>query len=163
VVPAQGTEGVSDPSLSLNSFFVAPNVWTKFSIRHLGVSYSEFLSYRTKRYQVRNESAKCFFAEFSKDPARYEAILRERTARRAAKCSFIEPFVDEGVVPKPEPVDENAIGPPECISNSQRSVRWCRGCQDRADVSAPAPDCDPVFGAGRMPSDEELRQMALDI
>jgi hypothetical protein len=23
-------------------------------------------------------------------------------------------------------------------------------------------DCDPVFGAGRMPTDSELRQMALD-
>jgi hypothetical protein len=25
-------------------------VWTKFSIRHPGVSYSEFLLYRAKRY-----------------------------------------------------------------------------------------------------------------
>jgi hypothetical protein len=30
-------------------------------------------------------------------------------------------------------------------------------------VSARTPDYDPVFGAGRMPSDEELCQMALDI
>jgi hypothetical protein len=27
----------------------------------------------------------------------------------------------------------------------------------------PRTDCDPVFGAGRMPTDGELRQMALDI
>jgi hypothetical protein len=30
-------------------------------------------------------------------------------------------------------------------------------------VSVRAPDYIPVFGAGRMPIDEELRQMALDI
>jgi hypothetical protein len=30
-------------------------------------------------------------------------------------------------------------------------------------VSARTPDYDPVFGAGRIPTDEELRQMALDI
>jgi hypothetical protein len=66
VVPAQGTEGASDPSLSLNSFFVAPNMWTKFRIRHPDVSYSEFLSYHVQCYQVRNEFAKRFFAEFSK-------------------------------------------------------------------------------------------------
>jgi hypothetical protein len=30
-------------------------------------------------------------------------------------------------------------------------------------VSGHAPDYDPVFGAGCMPSEEELRQMALDI
>jgi hypothetical protein len=78
VVPTQGAEGASDPPLSLNSFFVAPSVWTKFCIRHPGVSYSEFLSYRAQRYQVRNESAKHFFAEFSKDPAHRDAILRER-------------------------------------------------------------------------------------
>jgi hypothetical protein len=76
VVPAQGTEGASEPPLSLNSFFVAPIVWTKFSIRHLGVSYSEFLRYRTQCYWVQNESTKRFFVEFSKDPARIEAILR---------------------------------------------------------------------------------------
>jgi hypothetical protein len=90
-------------------------VWTKFSICHPGVSYSEFLSYRAKRYQIRNESAKRFFTEFSKDPSRRKAILRERAARRAAKRSLIDPFVDEGVVPKPEPVEEGAIGPPEYV------------------------------------------------
>jgi hypothetical protein len=115
VVPAQGTEGASDPSLSLNSFFVALNVWTKFSIRHPGVSYSEFLSYRAQRYRVRNESAKCFFAEFSKDPARRDAILREHAAQRAVKRSLIEPFVDEGVAPKSEPVEEGVIGPLEYV------------------------------------------------
>jgi hypothetical protein len=99
----------------LNSFFVAPNVWTKFSIHHPGVSYSEFLTYRARRYQIRNESAKRFFAEFSKDLARREAILKERTACRAAKRSLIDPFVDEGVVPKPEPVEEGVIGPPEYV------------------------------------------------
>jgi hypothetical protein len=113
VVPAQGTEGASDPPLSLNLFFVVPNVWTKFSIRHPGVSYPEFLTYRARRYQIRNESAKHFFANFSKDPARREAILKERATRRAAKRSLLDPFVDEGVVPKPEPVEEGVIGPPE--------------------------------------------------
>jgi hypothetical protein len=80
VVPAQRTEGASDLPFSLNSFFVAPNVWTKFSIRHPGVPYSEFLTYRARRYQIRNESAKRFFAEFSKNLARREAILKERAA-----------------------------------------------------------------------------------
>jgi hypothetical protein len=31
------------------------------------------------------------------------------------KRSLIEPFVDEGVVPKPEPVEEGVIGPPEYV------------------------------------------------
>jgi hypothetical protein len=115
MVPAQRTEGASDPPLPLNSFFVAPNVWSKFSIRHPGVSYSEFLSYYAKRYQVQNESAKRFFADFSKDHSRQEAILRERAARRVAKRSLIDPFVDKGVVPKPEPVEEGAIGPLEYV------------------------------------------------
>jgi hypothetical protein len=100
VVPAQGTEGASDPPLPLNSLFLAPNVWTKFSIRHPRVSYSDFLSYRAQRYRVRNESTKCFFAEFSKNLERHDAILRERAARRAAKHGSIEPFIDEGVVLK---------------------------------------------------------------
>jgi hypothetical protein len=30
-------------------------------------------------------------------------------------------------------------------------------------VSVRTPDYNPVFGVGRMPTDEELRQMALDI
>jgi hypothetical protein len=42
-------------------------------------------------------------------------ILKERAARRAAKRSLIEPFVDEGVVPKPEPVEEAVIGSPEYV------------------------------------------------
>jgi hypothetical protein len=90
-------------------------VWTKFSIRDPGVSYSEFLLYHAKRYQVRNEAAKRFFAEFSKDPSRREAILRERAARRAAKHNLTDPFVTEGIVPKPEPIEEGAIGPPEYV------------------------------------------------
>jgi hypothetical protein len=73
------------------------------------------LSYRAKRYQIQNEAAKHFFTEFSKDPSRREAILRERAARRVAKRSLTNPFVDEGVVPKPEPVEEGAIGPPEYV------------------------------------------------
>jgi hypothetical protein len=68
-----------------------------------------------KRYQVRNESAKRFFAEFSKDPSRREAILRERAARRAAKRSLIDPFVDEWVVPKLELIEEGAISPLEYV------------------------------------------------
>jgi hypothetical protein len=90
-------------------------VWTKFSIRHPGVSYSEFLLYHAKHYQVLNEAAKRFFVEFSKDPSRQEAILRERAARRAAKRNLIDPFVTEGIIPKLEPVEEAAIGPPEYI------------------------------------------------
>jgi hypothetical protein len=115
MAPAQRAEGASDPPLSLNSFFIASNVWTKFSIRHPGMSYSEFLLYRAKRYQVRNEAAKRFFAQFSKDPSRREAILRERAARRAAKSNLRDPFVTEGIVPKPEPVEEGALGPPEYV------------------------------------------------
>jgi hypothetical protein len=115
VAPAQRAEGASDPPFPLNSFFIAPNVWTKFSIRHPGVSYSKFLLYHAKRYQILNEAAKCFFAEFSKDPSRREAILRERAARWAAKRNLIDPFVTEGIVLKPEPVEEGAIGPPEYI------------------------------------------------
>jgi hypothetical protein len=93
VVLAQGAEGASSSPLSLNSLFVAPNVWTKFSIRHPGVSYSEFLSYRAERYRLHNEAAKRFFADFSKYPARREAILRERAARRAAKQNLVDPFI----------------------------------------------------------------------
>jgi hypothetical protein len=85
VVPAQRAEGASSSPLPLNSLFVALNVWMKFSIRHPGVSYSEFLSYRVERYRLHNEAAKRFFADFSKDPARREAILKERGAHRAAK------------------------------------------------------------------------------
>jgi hypothetical protein len=39
----------------------------------------------------------------------------ERAACRAAKRSLIEPFVDEGVVPKLEPVEEGVIMPPEYV------------------------------------------------
>jgi hypothetical protein len=73
---AQGTDGASESPLQLNSFFVAPNVWTKFSIRHSGVSYSEFLTYRAQHYQIRNEFAKRFFAEFSKDSVREKRFLK---------------------------------------------------------------------------------------
>jgi hypothetical protein len=109
VVPAQGAEGASSSPLPLNSLFVAPNVWTKFSIRHPDVSYSEFLSYRAERYRLHNEVAKCFFADFLKDPAHREAILR------AAKRNLVDPFVPEGVVPKTEPIEEGVLGPPEYV------------------------------------------------
>jgi hypothetical protein len=79
------------------------------------VPYSEFLLYRAKRYHLHNEAAKHFFAEFLKDPLRREAILRERAARRASRRSLVDPFVTEGVVPKPEPVEEGVIGPPEYV------------------------------------------------
>jgi hypothetical protein len=115
VVPVQRAEGASDPPLPLNSFFVAPNVWTKFSIRHPGVSYSEFLSYRAERYRLHNEAAKRFFADFSKDPSHREAILRERAARRAARQNLVDPFVPKGVVPKPKPIKEGVLGPPEYV------------------------------------------------
>jgi hypothetical protein len=114
-MPAQRAEGASDPPLPLNSFFVAPNVWTKFSIRHLGVSYSEFLLYRARRYHLRNEAAKRFFVEFSRDPSSQEAVLRERSAHRADRRNLVDPFVTEGVVPKPQPVEEGVIGPPEYV------------------------------------------------
>jgi hypothetical protein len=115
VVPAQRAEGASSSSLPLNSLFVAPKVWTKFRIRHPDVSYSEFLSYRAERYRLHNEATKCFFADFSKDPARRDAILRERAARRAAKRNSADPFMTEGVVPKVEPVEEGVLGPPEYV------------------------------------------------
>jgi hypothetical protein len=79
------------------------------------VSYSEILSYRAERYHLHNEAAKRFFADFSKDPTRREAILRERAARRPAKRNLVEPFVPEGVVPKPEPIKEGVLGPPEYV------------------------------------------------
>jgi hypothetical protein len=115
VVPAQRSEGASNATLPLDSLFVAPNVWTKFSIRHPDVSYAEFLSYRAERYRLHNEAAKRFFADFSKDPARRDAILRERAARRAAKRNLADPFVTEGVVPKVEPIEEGVLGPPEYV------------------------------------------------
>jgi hypothetical protein len=115
VVPAQRAQGASDPPLPLNSFFVAPNVWTKFSIHHPGVSYSEFLSYRAERYRLHNEAAKRFFADFLKDPSRRVAILRKRAARRAARRNSVDPFVSEGVVPKAEPIKEGVLGPPEYV------------------------------------------------
>jgi hypothetical protein len=79
------------------------------------MSYSEFLSYRAKHYRLHNEAAKRFFADFSKDPSRREAILRERAAPRAARRNLVDSFVNEGVVPKPEPVEEGIIGPPEYV------------------------------------------------
>jgi hypothetical protein len=115
VVPAQRAEGASDSPLPLNSLFVVPNVWTKFSIHHPGVSYTEFLSYRAERYRLHNEAAKRFFADFSKDPTRREAILRERAARRVAKRYLVDPFVPEGVILKPEPIEEGVLGPPEYV------------------------------------------------
>jgi hypothetical protein len=115
VVPAQRSEGASNATLPLDSLFFAPNVWTKFSIRHPDVPYAEFLSYRAERYRLHNEAAKRFFAEFSKDPARRDAILRERAARRAAKRNLADPFVAEGVVPKVEPIEEGVLGPPEYV------------------------------------------------
>jgi hypothetical protein len=77
--------------------------------------YSEFLSYRAERYRLHNEAAKRFFADFSKDSTRRKAILRERAARRVAKRNFVDPFVPEGVVPKPEPIEEGVLGPPEYV------------------------------------------------
>jgi hypothetical protein len=73
------------------------------------VSYSEFLSYRAERYRLHNEVAKRFFADFLKDPAHREAILR------AAKRNLVDPFVPEGVVPKTEPIEEGVLGPPEYV------------------------------------------------
>jgi hypothetical protein len=115
VVPAQRAEGASSSSLPLHSLFVAPNVWTKFSIRHPDVSYAEFLSYRAEHYRLHNEAAKRFFADFSKDPVRRDVVLRERAARRAAKRNSADPFVTEGVVPKVEPIEEGVLGPPEYV------------------------------------------------
>jgi hypothetical protein len=115
MVPAQRAEGASSSTLPLNSLFVAPNVWTKFSIRHPNVLYAEFLSYRAERYRLHNEAAKRFFADFSKDPVRRDAILRERAARRAAKRNLVDPFVTEGVIPKIEPIEEGVLGPPEYV------------------------------------------------
>jgi hypothetical protein len=71
--------------------------------------------YRARCYHLRNEAAKRFFAEFSKDPSRREAILRERAARRAARQNLVDPFVTEGDVPIPEPVEEGVIEPPEYV------------------------------------------------
>jgi hypothetical protein len=73
------------------------------------------LSYRAERYCIHNEGAKHFFVDFSKDPARRDAILRERAARRAAKRNSADSFVTEGVVPKVEPVEEGVLGPPEYV------------------------------------------------
>jgi hypothetical protein len=71
--------------------------------------------YHARCYHLHNEAAKRFFAEFSKDPSRRESILRERAARREARRNLVDPFVTEGVVPKPEPVEEGVIGPPEYV------------------------------------------------
>jgi hypothetical protein len=86
-----------------------------FSIRHSGVSYSKFLSYRAERYRLHNEAAKRFFVDFSKDPTRREAILRERAARRAAKQNLVDPFVPKGVVPKTVPIEEGVLRPPKYV------------------------------------------------
>jgi hypothetical protein len=42
-------------------------------------------------------------------------ILKDRAARRAAKRGSVEPFVDEGLVPKSDPIEEGIIGPPEFV------------------------------------------------
>jgi hypothetical protein len=64
------------------------------------------LSYRAERYRLHNEAAKRFFADFSKDPTCREAILRR---------NIVDPFVPEGVVPKPEPIEEGVLGSPEYV------------------------------------------------
>jgi hypothetical protein len=115
VVHVQTAEGASKLPFTLNSCFVAPNVWTKFSIRNPGVSYYEFLAYCAQCYQSQNETMRRFFVEFSQDPARRDAILREPVARQAMKCAAAGPFVKEGLVPKPEPVEEGVVGPPEYV------------------------------------------------
>jgi hypothetical protein len=79
------------------------------------VSYSEFLSYRAEHYRLHNKAAKHFFANFSKDPSRREAVLRELAARGAARRNLVGPFMTEGVVLKPEPIEEGVIGPPEYV------------------------------------------------
>jgi hypothetical protein len=73
------------------------------------------LSYRSELYRLHNEATKRFFVDFSKDPTHREAILRERAARRAAKRKLEDPFVPEGVVPKPEPIEEGVLGRPEYV------------------------------------------------
>jgi hypothetical protein len=50
-----------------------------------------------ERYRLHNKAAKCFFADFSKDPMRRDA------------------FMPEGVVPKPKPIKEGVLGPPEYV------------------------------------------------
>jgi hypothetical protein len=71
--------------------------------------------YRAERYRLHKEAAKHFFADFSKDPTRREAILRERAARKVAKRNLVDPFVPEGVVPKLEPIEEGVLGPPKYV------------------------------------------------
>jgi hypothetical protein len=69
----------------------------------------------------------------------------------------------EGVVPKPEPVKEGSSDHPNMFIGFltlRRAVLWLRR---PSQSERPRTDCDPVFGAGRMPTDSELRQMALDI
>jgi hypothetical protein len=51
------------------------------------------LSYRSERYRLHNEAAKRFFADFSKDPVRRDAVLRERAARRRIPCVGM-PFLE---------------------------------------------------------------------
>jgi hypothetical protein len=53
--------------------------------------------------------------EFTKDPERRDTILRECAVRRVARSGAVEPFVEEGLVPKLEPVEEGGIGPPEYV------------------------------------------------
>jgi hypothetical protein len=116
VGPFVGAYGISrrceQTNLRTKSFFISPNVWTKFSIRHPGVSYANFLAYRAQRYEVWNKVEKRFFAEFSKDRIRRDSILRECAARRAARRLATGPFVGEGSVPKAKPIKEGIISPP---------------------------------------------------
>jgi hypothetical protein len=44
-----------------------------------------------------------------------DAILRELAAHRAVKRGVVDPFIDEGLVPKSEPLEEGNIGPPEYV------------------------------------------------
>jgi hypothetical protein len=78
---------------------------------------------------------------------------------------LVDHFVDEGVVPKSEPIEEGFIGPPEYVYliPDASSVGVVVAKTEQMIVSACAPDHDPIFGAGRMTSDGELCQMALDI
>ena len=68
LAPAQVTEDVLPRQLNRKDFYVAGASWAKFHIRYPSVSFEDFWAYRMRVYDLRKADAKCFFAEFQRDP-----------------------------------------------------------------------------------------------
>jgi len=117
LAPAQVTEDVLPRQLNREDFYVAGASWAKFHIRYPSVSFEDFWAYRMRVYDLRNADAKCFFAEFQRDPKKHAKILADRALHRKIKriLDTDRPYSAPAGLrePKPEPVDEEPLPPHE--------------------------------------------------